>query len=225
VDDGVDVVLVVQDYVPELVGECSSSGCWVHVDADVDGAFEPMRNAVGAVEVVGVWGVVEGEPGLLHLGGQAIPEARRCLSLQEGGDGRSRDRFAGSLGDVPDVGGADPDHASLERLAGFRLLALVQSPPRPVIGHGDPLGDGGEDLIAGLALVDAPPQGLPLLEPGDMGRVGVRNAPGLVSGSVLLPDEQRVVERPAAEPCGELDCAPPVVATYERLDGAGQLLV
>ena len=156
------------------MGEGSDGLGVVDVGAHPHGAGGVVGQAVGAAAVA----AGHGEPALGYEAGQGVPQAGRSLAGQQPGRGRGGQRFPGGLGDVPDVGGAEPDDAA-------RLRARVDPDrlrrrggggagggSRGVGGVG-PAGHRGEDHQPLLALGHLPAELLPGGVAGDGGGVGL----------------------------------------------------
>src|SRR5699024_3610827 len=168
------------------------------------------------------------EPRRPYLLGKALPEPVGGFAFQQLWCRAFGDRFACGLRNIPDIGRAYADHPATDGLSGLRLLATVQTPPRVRIRRirrREPAGDGGEDLIPGLALLDLAAQLLPLLVAGNVGRERLGNAALLENFLVLLPDEHYVVEAARAELGGEPQRYGPVIPGDQPLDGTGELAV
>ena len=160
--------------------------------------------------------------------GQAIPQAVRRLALQQGWEAGLWDRFSVGLRDVPDVRWFESDQLGSNGLAEAWLLTATEAPPRGRVRRvrrREPGRDRGEDCVSRLSLHHLPVEAEPLLEAGDVRRHRLGHAPFLKCGVVLDIEQKRVVERPRSELRRELQRPLPVLASHERTDRLGQLLV
>ena len=142
----------------ELVGQDGGLGGVIEAVADLD----PFGGVGRAPERATQRGRVGNDPQVVATLGdqcrQTVPQTGGCLPgghLHRGR--RFRQRLSVGLADVPDIGGPQADHALADDLAGFRLLAASQAPPRPGFGAESchARGDWRVDLVAGLPLSDA----------------------------------------------------------------------
>jgi len=218
--------------VHEDVGELVALGLHlrgvVHVRAHRDLASLEVRQPVRAADHALVRHPQQLEPLRPDPLRQPLPESFRRLPGEQPRFRFRREGVAGGLGDIPDVSRAHPDHLRAHRLARLGLLAPVQAPPRRRIGRvrrREPAGDGGEDLVSGLAFADLAAELLPLLVPGDIGRERLRDPALLERGLMLFPDQQDVVEAPRAELRRKPQRVSPVITGDEPLDRAGELVV